>query len=103
MFVCSRNQWRSPTGEAVFSRVPQLSVKSRGTSPNARQSITHKDIVWADVIFVMERKHKSWLNAKFARAMQFKPIHVLDILDDFAYMDPELVKTFEKVVPPLLP
>ncbi|EAA7653457.1 hypothetical protein DXO15_16510 [Salmonella enterica] len=28
LFICSRNQWRSPTAEQVFRRYPGLSVRS---------------------------------------------------------------------------
>ena len=34
--------------------------------------------------------------------MQHKTIHVLDIPDEFEFMDPELVELLEDVVPPLL-
>lgn len=39
-FVCSRNQWRSPTAEQVWRRHPALSVRSAGTSPNARRPVS---------------------------------------------------------------
>lgn len=53
LFVCSRNQWRSPTAEQVFRRHPALNVRSGGTSPNARHTVSAQDIQWADVILVM--------------------------------------------------
>lgn len=56
LFVCSRNQWRSPTGEQVWRRQPGIQARSAGTSPNARRKICAADISWADVIFVMEKK-----------------------------------------------
>lgn len=102
LFVCSRNKWRSPTAERVFSRTPDLGVRSGGTSPNARRQVSHADIVWADLILVMEQKHRSRLMAQFSRAMQYKTVHVLDIPDEYEFMDPELIALFEQVVPPLL-
>ncbi|HEY5757541.1 MAG TPA: hypothetical protein VIU34_17050, partial [Steroidobacter sp.] len=48
LFVCSRNQWRSPTAEKVFARYPGVSVRSAGTSPNARRHISVEDVRWAD-------------------------------------------------------
>jgi predicted protein tyrosine phosphatase len=102
LFVCSRNQWRSPTAEQLFRSYPGISVRSAGTSPNARKHISVEDIRWADVILVMEDKHKSRLVAEFTRLMVGKRIHVLDIPDEYKYMDPELVQQLEEAVKPLL-
>mgnify|MGYP002879641593 CR=1 FL=1 len=33
LFLCGRNQWRSPTAEKVFEREPGLAVRSRGARP----------------------------------------------------------------------
>lgn len=92
LFVCSRNQWRSPTAEQVWRRHPQLNVRSAGTSPSARHTVSDADIGWADVVIVMEQKHKSRLVADFGDALAGKPVHVLDIPDEYKYMDPELVE-----------
>jgi predicted protein tyrosine phosphatase len=91
LFVCSKNQWRSPTAENIWRRDPFISVRSGGTSPSARHKVSIEDIQWAHVILVMEEKHKSRLKAEYARALEHKPIHVLDIPDEYKYMDPELV------------
>ncbi len=102
LFICSRNQWRSPTAEQVWRRHPLLSVRSAGTSPNARRRVSADDIAWSSVIMVMEEKHKSRLKAEFARALAGRTIHVLDIPDDYQYMDPELVEQIEQSVASLL-
>ena len=91
LFICSRNQWRSPTAEAVWRNHPELRVRSAGTSPNARRHVSVDDIRWSQSIFVMEDKHKSRLLAEFGRIIANKPIHVLEIPDEYQYMDPELV------------
>lgn len=98
LFVCSRNQWRSPTAEAIWRRRPGFSVRSAGTSPNARRHIGPADIRWADIIFVMERKHLNRLQAEYSRLLEYKRIHALDIPDDYRYMDPELVDILEDAV-----
>ena len=92
LFVCSRNQWRSPTAEKIWRSHPALSVKSGGTSPNARHTVSEADIRWADHIFVMEEKHQSRLRASFGRVIERKKVHVLDIPDDYQFMDAELVE-----------
>lgn len=102
LFVCSRNQWRSPTAEQVWRKHPQVAARSAGTSPNARHKVSVEDIRWASVLLVMEEKHKSRLTAEFTRMLENKPIHVLDIPDDYKYMDPELIEILEQSVPSLL-
>lgn len=102
LFVCSRNQWRSPTAEQVWRRHPMLNVRSGGTSPSARHTVSDADIEWADVVIVMEHKHKSRLVADFGDLLAGKPVHVLDIPDEYKYMDPELVELLELSVGSLL-
>ncbi|HCC63100.1 MAG TPA: phosphotyrosine protein phosphatase [Pseudomonas sp.] len=98
LFICSRNQWRSPTAETVWRKHPEISVRSAGTSPNARKTVGPADVRWADVIIVMEQKHKNRLVAEFTRLLDHKPIHVLEIPDEYKYMDPELVEILEDSV-----
>ena len=102
LFICSCNQWRSPTAETVFRRYPNVQARSAGTSPNARHTVSIDDIAWADKIFVMEQKHKSRLLAQFPRALQYKEMIVLDILDDYRYMDEELIEILKVSVVPYL-
>jgi predicted protein tyrosine phosphatase len=102
LFVCSRNQWRSPTAEQVWRKHPLLSVRSAGTSPNARHPVSANDLSWADVIFVMEEKHKSRLLAEYRRIVEKTPIHVLDIPDEYKFMEPELVELVRESVGSIL-
>jgi len=102
LFICSRNQWRSPTAEKVWRSHPELAVRSAGTSPNARHHVSEEDLRWAEAIFVMEEKHKSRLMAKFGRVVENKPVYVLDIPDEYKYMDPELVEELERSVGAIL-
>lgn len=91
LFVCSKNKWRSPTGEVVFRKDNGLSVRSAGTSRNARKRISISDIRWADLILVMEEKHKSRTKADFRNETKNKRLYVLDIPDEYRFMDPDLV------------
>ena len=102
LFICSKNQWRSPTAEKVFMKDPSMDVRSRGVSRSARRTVTTRDIQWADQILVMEAEHKRRLLADFPGAMKFKKTHVLDVPDDYQFMDPELVELLAAAVPPLL-
>ena len=90
LFICSRNQWRSPTAEEIWKKNPNFNARSAGTSPNAKRTVNLDDIRWADMIFVMEKKHKNRLIAKFTSLLKYKPVHVLDIPDDYQFMDPKL-------------
>jgi predicted protein tyrosine phosphatase len=102
LFVCSRNQWRSPTAEQVWRSHPAVWTRSAGTSHNARRRVSWEDIRWAHVIFVMEDKHKSRLKAEFPGSLDNKRVHVLDIPDEYRFMDPELVELLEASVSSLL-
>lgn len=95
LFICSRNQWRSPTAEAVWRRYPTLQVRSAGTSDTARRKVTAQDIQWADYIFVMESQHHQRLREKFRSLVADKAIEVMDIPDEYRYIDPELVEIFQ--------
>ena len=70
LFICSRNQWRSPTAEKIYSRDDRVNARSAGTSPRARRTVNAKDIEWASTIFVMEYKHRERLKADYARLLQ---------------------------------
>jgi len=47
----------------------------------------------------MEQKHKNRLVAEYGRIVAFKPMHILDIPDDYLFMDPELIAILEDIVP----
>ncbi|NIH17585.1 low molecular weight protein tyrosine phosphatase family protein [Morganella morganii] len=102
LFICSRNQWRSPTAEHHWRNHPQWSVRSAGTSRNAKRRVTPALLQWADVIFVMEQKHKNRLKAEFTRLLDHKPLHILEIPDDYHYGDPALIALLDDLVPPYL-
>ncbi|HEX7639644.1 MAG TPA: phosphotyrosine protein phosphatase [Burkholderiaceae bacterium] len=102
LFVCSRNQWRSPTGEHVWRRHPRVQARSAGTSAGARHPVSAQDLAWADVILAMEDKHLSRLRADFGRLLAGKRVYVLDIPDDYRYLDPELIELLGAPVAALL-
>ena len=102
LFVCSMNKWRSPTGEAIFRKHADVNTRSAGTSRKARRQVKLTDIQWADMIYVMEEKHQSRLRADFRDDMKYKTIHVLDIPDDYQFMDPELVDLIYDAVAPVI-
>lgn len=63
---------------------------------DAAMPLEPDQIAWAEVIFVMERRHKDKLNKTFGRYLKGKQIVCLDIPDKFSYMDPELIALLER-------
>jgi predicted protein tyrosine phosphatase len=93
LFICSKNQWRSPTAELLFKHHPQHNARSAGTSDKARIRVNQKTIDWADVVFVMERRHRDIIKQNFN--IDHKELIVLDIPDEYQFNDPELVEILE--------
>jgi protein-tyrosine phosphatase len=98
LFVCSRNQWRSPTAEEIYKNHSGLNVRSAGTEPSARIKLNAKTIEWAEYIFVMEKKHKQRMMEKFPFEMEGKQIIILDIPDEYQFMDEELIEDIKSKV-----
>jgi predicted protein tyrosine phosphatase len=102
LFVCSRNKWRSATAETIFKSIPSHHVKSAGTAASARVKVNASLLAWADLIFVMEKRHRAQLRERFLSEIQEKNIIVLDIPDEYEYMDEELIELLECSVFPYL-
>jgi len=102
LFICSRNKWRSATAETIYRDCQDHNVKSAGTEPSAVVRVSAKNILWADIIFTMEKKHKQRLLEKFPDETSEKKIIILDIEDNYKYMDTELVEIIKTSVEPYL-
>ncbi|SHK67972.1 Predicted protein tyrosine phosphatase [Hymenobacter psychrotolerans DSM 18569] len=87
LFICSQNRWRSLTAEWLFEGHAVYQARSAGTEPGARVRVTAGHLGWADVVFVMERKHADLLRQKFPEALAGKPVVTLRIPDKFQFMD----------------
>lgn len=77
-------------------------VKSAGTENEARIRVNEKLILWADLIFVMEKRHKQRLHDKFGSLLANKRLVILHIDDNYKYMDEELVDVLRTSVMPYL-
>jgi len=73
-------------------------VRSAGTAASAQVKVSAKIWEWADVILVMEKRHRSILQQSFEEAIDGKELIVLDIPDDYQYMDPELIEELKSKV-----
>jgi len=92
LFICSRNRRRSLTAETIFKGDPAWDVRSAGTEDAARIKVTAGQLGWADVIVVMEKRHKERLQPKFPEAFAAKPCVCFFIADDYKFMDASLVE-----------
>ncbi|MEO5713918.1 MAG: low molecular weight protein tyrosine phosphatase family protein [Luteolibacter sp.] len=95
LFICSRNKLRSPTAEAIFAGRPGVEVDSAGLSPDAEVPLEAEQLEWADLILVMEKAHRTRLNRSFGKFLTGKKVVVLDIPDDYDFMDAKLVSLLE--------
>ncbi|HEY8903223.1 MAG TPA: protein-tyrosine-phosphatase [Chthoniobacterales bacterium] len=100
LFVCGRNQRRSPTAAAIFRNDPGIEARSAGVSESSRHQINASDVAWADVILAFEGKHRQRIVRMFPDA-EGKTLH-LDISDDYEFMDADLVEELLHVVPDAL-
>jgi predicted protein tyrosine phosphatase len=104
LFVCSRNQWRSPTAEGLFKNHPHYDVRSAGTAPGSRIRVTGCHLDWADRVFCMERKHADALRERFPEECTDLPIFVLRVPDDYPEKDhPDLIAHLRTSLAPHLP
>lgn len=98
LFVCSENRLRSPTGEAVFSQYEGINAIGAGTNADSETPVSGDLIEWADTIFVMESTHRNKVSKKFKPLLKGKKLACLDIPDNYACMDPELIRILKSRV-----
>jgi predicted protein tyrosine phosphatase len=91
LFVCSRNRRRSLTAEKIFGGVPDWQVRSAGTAEGARVKVTEGLLGWADVVVVMEKRHKERLQEKFPETFDSARCRCLFIRDEYGFMEESLV------------
>ena len=91
LFICSQNRWRSLTAERLFDGHPTVQARSAGTEAGARVRVAAGHLGWAEIIFVMERKHADRLKVKFGDELLGKPLVNLRIPDDYQFQDEALI------------
>jgi predicted protein tyrosine phosphatase len=103
LFICSQNKLRSPTAEQIFSLRSDLEVSSAGTNHDAENPLTSELVEWADIIFVMEKQHRSKLQKNFKPELRSKHIVCLDIPDEYEFMSPDLIRLLNTKMARFLP
>lgn len=96
LFVCGRNQWRSPTAARVYAEDERVEARSAGVSGKSRHRVSEKDLLWADLVLVMERRYKMRICEMFGGLEALPPIESLDIPDEYGYMDEELIEAIRE-------
>ena len=96
LFLCRHNRMRSPTAERVFGKRADLDVRSAGTAPDALARVNARMLEWADVIFIMDDQQRRSLKRRFGSHPALEDLICLDIPDDFAFMQPELVELLQE-------
>lgn len=60
------------------------------------------DLAWADIVLVMEKRHRSILCERFPEEMEDVEVQILDIPDEYTFMDAELITLLQYHIESLL-
>lgn len=91
LVVCGRNKKRSRTAEYIFKNDNRFNIRSAGLSPKSDRKISENDLNWADLILVMETGQRSRIQEHY-RHMELPEIEILNISDDYEFMNGELIE-----------
>lgn len=91
LVVCGRNKKRSRTAEFIFKNDDRFNIRSAGLSPKSDRKVSENDLNWADLVFVMETRQRAKIWVLY-RHIELPTIEVLNIPDDYEFMDKELVE-----------
>ncbi len=94
LVVCGKNKKRSRTAEFIFKNDNRFNIRSAGLSPKSERKITENDLHWADLVFVMESDHRDKIVTLYKNP-KLPSIDVLNISDDYEFMDETLVELLE--------
>ncbi|MEM7237996.1 MAG: phosphotyrosine protein phosphatase [Pseudomonadota bacterium] len=101
LFICGKGRARSPTAAQIFER-DGFSTDFGGVSKDADDALSADQIEWADLIFVMEQRHRIRLGDAFGRILRGKRVITLAIRDRYSFMATDLIAELELKVPPNL-
>jgi len=90
LFVCTANQERSPTAEALYNDHPAFEARSCGTHVMAAVPASKELIEWADLILCMEKHHAETILTTFPSAKN-KNLYILGITDVYPRYDERLI------------
>ena len=97
LVLCGRNKKRSRTAEYIFKNDNRFNIRSAGLSPKSDRKVSENDLNWAHLIFVMEQEQKAKVYAIY-KHLELPPIKVLNIKDEYEFLDDELIHTLTEKI-----
>jgi predicted protein tyrosine phosphatase len=94
LVICGKNKRRSRTAEFIFKNDSRFNIRSAGLSPKSDRKLTENDLRWADITLVMEKDHRAKIKDLYSEVASEK-IEVLNIPDEYEFMDEELVEILQ--------
>lgn len=91
LFICGKARMRSPTAAEIARNVLIAETDYAGLSSDADERLSVEQIAWADSIAVMEKAQLAKLKRQFGPLLRGKHVVCLDIPDNYAFMQPELI------------
>src|ERR1700712_953137 len=91
LIICGKNKRRSRTAEYIFKNDDRFNIRSAGLSPKSDHKLSENDLNWAGLILVMEKEHRAKIRQLY-RHMQLPVIEILNIADEYEYLDKELIQ-----------
>ena len=98
LFVCGKARKRSPTAFEVARGWSCLEPDFAGLSKDADELIMAEHVAWADVIMVMEPRHKQRLKNAPGGMLTDTKVVTLGIPDRFEFMDDVLVDRLREIL-----
>lgn len=102
LFICGRARSRSPTAAQVFADMPGISTDFGGISRDSDDALSRDQLDWADLIIVMEERHRVRLSDRFGAAISGRQVVCLGVRDRYSYMQPELIALLREKAGPYL-
>src|SRR5688572_14513293 len=104
LFVCTENLVRSPMAASLFNEFlgpgSPHQAYAAGTASHAPRRLTTRDLAWADLVAVMEHRHRATIQAYWANHLA--KVIVLEVSDHFMSGDASLREVLEPKVRALL-
>jgi predicted protein tyrosine phosphatase len=101
LVLCGRNKRRSKTAEYIFKNDQRINIRSAGLSQQSQRKVTESDLNWADLVLVMEKEHREKI-VEIYEHISLPPIEILNIADEYEFLEEELVEMLEERINDIL-
>lgn len=96
LFVCNMGRIRSRTAAEFYGSNPDLETRFAGVDRDADRRLSREDLLWADQVFVFEKRQRNIIHKRYPDLYAAKPIECLYIQDVYPYGDAELAFVLER-------